>query len=174
MKVQENYSYLKNRLILSLHNFTGITVGLLIIFIALRIAEYVLLAFSHSGITNLFLYELNGLKYDLSFFINYTSLAFIPIILLSIILDFRVVNFVYSLLGAFVLSVYALLIYYFTETLNPLGADLFSYSEEELKLIIGASGAINVWALLILLHKIRDWQPVWSSGPDAIERSRLE
>jgi uncharacterized sulfatase len=44
---------------------------------------------------------------------------------------------------------YAVLIYYFSETLNPLGADLFSYSEEEIKLIIGASGAANIWVTIL-------------------------
>lgn len=149
MKVQEHYSYLRNRLILSLHNFTGITVGLLILFILMRVLEYAILSFSHSGITNLFFYEINGLKFDLSFFFNYTSLLFVPIILLSIIIDFRVVNFLYTLVGAAFLMMYATLIYYFSETLNPLGADLFSYTEEEIKLIIGSSGALNIWAVLL-------------------------
>lgn len=151
MKVKENYSYLLNRLILSLHNFTGITVGLLILFIALRFGEYAIISTKHSGINKLFFYELSGLIYDLSFFFNCTSLIFFPIILLSIVFDFRVVNFLYTLIGAIFLMMYALLIYYFSETLNPLGSDFFSYSEEEIKLIIGASGAINIWILLIAL-----------------------
>ncbi len=154
MKVQENYSYLRNRLILSLHNFTGITLGLLVLFILLRLVEYTTLSFNHSGISNLFYYEFNGLIFDLSFFLNYTSLVFLPIILLSIIIDFRVVNFLYTLIGAIFLMFYVVLIYYFSETLNPLGADLFSYSEEELKLIIGASGAINIWSILFAIFFI--------------------
>ncbi len=151
MKVKEHYPYLKNRLILSLQNYTGITFSLLAMFLSMRILELIIISIRHSGTANLFKYETNGIVYDLIFFFNNSILFFIPIILLSIVLDFRVVNFFYTLINSIILLIYLSLVVYFSETLSPLGADLFLYTEDELKLIIGSSGVINVWFILLLI-----------------------
>lgn len=150
MRVQEKYPYIINRLIIGVHNFLGITLGFLCIFLLLRLGEYLLLRIGHSGISQLGYYESKAMMFDIVYFINLSSILFVPIVVLSIVFDFRVVNFLYTLLGSFFLLVYALLIYYFSDTFNPLGADLFAYSEKEIRLIVGAAGVLNAWLFLAM------------------------
>lgn len=151
MRVKEQYPYLKNRLILSLQNYLGITFSVMLLFLLVRVFEFFMVNASHAGLKNLIGYELSGYVFDLTFFFNYSILFFLPVTLLGIIIDFRVVNFLYTLISTFVLLVYSLLVFYFSESLNPLGADVFLYTQEEIELIVGASGAINWLTLLVLL-----------------------
>ncbi|MGL5233285.1 MAG: sulfatase-like hydrolase/transferase [Empedobacter falsenii] len=55
---------------------------------------------------------------------------------------------------SFLIILNILLIKYFQTTLNLLGSDLFSYTFEELKLIIGASGVVNPISILLSIAVI--------------------
>lgn len=148
MKVKENYSYLLNRVILGLHNFLSVTIGVLLIFLCLRLVELGFISYSYSGIKNLVRYELSALQYDFFYYIKLSTYFFFPIVMMSVLLDFRVVDFIYKTLTAIILVGYFLLIYYFSFTLNPLGADIFSYNQDEMGLAVGASGAITWYFVL--------------------------
>lgn len=150
MRVNENYSYVLNRMIIGLHNFIGISIGMILLFIFVRIIEWATLFFTNSGISNLHQYELMGLLKDFLFVVQLTSYFFIPIIILSIIIDFRVVNFFHSTIGMILLLVYLLLVVYFCNTFNLLGADVFSYNKDEIQLIIGSTNIVTWYNILLM------------------------
>lgn len=85
---------------------------------------------------------------DVLVFFNLQVVLCLPLILLGIFFDFRVVNFFMYLLLAILVFTYILLIFYFKSTLNPLGAEFLDYTYEDIRQTVGAADVLNVYTII--------------------------
>lgn len=143
MNVNEKYPYFFNRLIISVQNFIGVSIAFLLLLIIARIFEFALIYLTHQEILDFNKVTFQFIRYDILLFLNLSAVAAIPFILLGIFLDFRVVNFLMYFLVSLCTLVALILVFYFTQTLTPLGAEFLDYSNEDIRQTLGSSGALS-------------------------------
>lgn len=151
MKPVERYPYYINVAILSLQNFFGIVFTFLGFFLLGRVVEWLLLTSLQANMQDLGSLEFSGVLYDLRFFFQWSVLLLLPFVALGMILNYRVLNFLFILFGSLVIIAYYLMIMYFSTTRVPLGADIFGYNSDEIKQTLGAAGYLKVWFLIPIL-----------------------
>lgn len=133
-----------------LSRFASLSLSWLIILLVLRLLEWLWNGFSHQFPGESLVFFLSILAADLVFFckVNLVLLIiFIPLAwwrLKAATLTFRIIAVLATI-------IYLMLIQYFNSTLVPLGADLYGYSWNEIKLTVGASGKLNIWTVLLML-----------------------
>jgi phosphoglycerol transferase MdoB-like AlkP superfamily enzyme len=144
MKAHERYPYFLNKIIVGMNAFIGMMLGMMLLFLLLRVGEYAVLRMLHDITPNTVRLQAGALLYDLVFFSKLAWWMLIQALIGYALLDIRVVNFLLLLTILLGGLVYIGLIQYFTQALVPLGADLFGYSREEIEQTVGASGAVSL------------------------------
>lgn len=151
MKVNEKYPYFLNRLIISVQNYVGISLAMLIIFLFIRLIEFGLIYINNKELLEFSVSTFQFLRFDLLFFFNIHLYTAIPFILLGIFLDFRVINFLMHLCVAITSIIFLILVFYFSQALAPLGAEFLNYSNEDIRQTIGSSGALSVTNIIAVV-----------------------
>ncbi len=149
MKTNDKNPYILNRILLGLNNFMGISIGFLIVFVSMRLLEFIVLSSENTISSSLAIIELKAIRFDIAFYFQMLAMGFLPIMLLYLLINMRVVNFLLYVFGSAFILFDAVLILYFSTTKIPLGAELFGYSKEEINQTIGASGALSVLNILL-------------------------
>lgn len=130
--------------------FASLSLSTFIVLLALRMLEWFWNGFSHQFPENAFFFFLNIIVNDLVFFCK-LSLVFMIVFVLISLLSIKAATITYRAIAVLAILGYLALIQYFYSTLVPLGADLYGYSWNEIKLTVGASGKLNVWTILLML-----------------------
>jgi len=135
------------RLLIPSQHFFLLTAGLYILFILMRIYEFIAVAVSHSLVPHWFISFLLGNTYDIVFVLNFSAIIAIPFLLLSL-WNLTAARIFFGLMSAVILCIHLGLVGYFINTNIPLGADLFGYSWNEITLTIGSSANISILTFL--------------------------
>ncbi len=151
MKVNEKYPYFLNRLIISIQNYIGISIAMLIIFLFIRIIEFLLIFFNNKELLEINISTFQFIRFDILFFLNIHIYTSLPFILLGIFLDFRVINFLMHLCVAIVGVIFLMLVFYFSQTLAPLGAEFLNYSNDDIRQTIGSAGVLSVTNIISVI-----------------------
>lgn len=130
--------------------FVSLSLSTLVILLTLRMLEWLWNGFSHQFPGNAFVFFLNIVLNDLVFFAKMSLVLMVVFVLISLA-SIRAATIVYRMLAVLIILGYLALIQYFNSTLLPLGADLYGYSWNEIKLTVGASGKLNIWTILLML-----------------------
>jgi len=147
VNMKKFFQQLTLKLTLPSENFITLTTGLWIIFIFLRIYEFIAVAGSHSLVSHWFVYFLIGIAYDLLFVFTIAALMAVPFLLLSL-WHLKISQIFFAILSGFILIMHLGLISYFASTNIPLGADFYGYSWKEINLTVSSSTGINVWTFV--------------------------
>ena len=150
MESEEKLSSFKSRIIEGVKRFVPSALGLLVLFILLRVYEIVFIWNQLFFQDIQFLTILSGLLYDLIFFLQVSALLFI-IYLLVFLIKPRAALIAFRILSTIIIFIYLLLILYFSKSAIPLGADLFGYSVSEITQTVGSAGGFNFVYLVIFL-----------------------
>ena len=150
MASEEKSSSVKSRFIEGIGKFVPSALGLLALFILLRVYEIVFI-WNHLFIQDIqFLTILSGLFYDLIFFLQVSAFLFI-IYLLIILIKPKAALIVFRILATIIIFIYLLLVLYFSKSAIPLGSDLFGYSVSEIIQTVGSAGGFNFAYLVAFL-----------------------
>lgn len=130
--------------------FASLSLSWLIVLLVLRLLEWLWNGFSHQFPGESFVFFLSIIVADLVFFCK------INLVLLIIFLPLawwrlKTAAIAYGVIAVMATVIYLALIQYFNSTLVPLGADMYGYTWNEIKLTVGASGKLNTWTILLML-----------------------
>ncbi|MDE3234427.1 MAG: sulfatase-like hydrolase/transferase [Bacteroidota bacterium] len=130
--------------------YTGFAVVLAMLLLLCRFVEWGLDLYTYG--TPLFAAKtlMISVLQDASFIVKATVALFIPFLVLYFIHKKTAVVFL-SVLSILLCLTQLSLSEYFIKTLVPLGADLWSYSWNDIRQTVGASGGINITVTLLLL-----------------------
>ena len=147
----ENKSYtVKQKFIEGSEKFVPSALGLLTLFILLRLYEIVFiwnqLFFQDIQFSTI----LSGLFYDLVCFLQVSAFLFI-IYLLIFFIKPKAALIVFRVLATIIIFIYLLLVLYFSKSAIPLGSDLFGYSVSEITQTVGSAGGFNIIYLVAFL-----------------------
>lgn len=134
----------------ALRRFASLSLSTLIVLVALRMLEWIWNGVSHQFPQEGSIFFLNIIVNDFVFFCK-MSLVLLVVFALLCFVSIRAATIVYRVLAVLAILGYLMLIQYFNSTLVPLGADLYGYSWNEIKLTVGASGKLNIWTILLLI-----------------------
>ncbi|RIV23320.1 LTA synthase family protein [Fibrisoma montanum] len=156
--------------------FAGLSVGWLICLVVCRIGELIYNSVSHGIPESLPTVVASSLLIDVIYFLQSSFVLFVVFFLLSF-LSGKLARTVYVLLCLLLMLIQLGLIVYFGKTSVLLGADLYSYSPEEIQQTVGAAGGLSaglvagIVALVVLVLVIFRFvsfplQPTvrWSAG----------
>lgn len=133
-----------------LSKFAALSLSWLIVLLVLRLLEWCWNGFSHQFPGQSLLFFGSILAADLVFFckVNLVLLiVFIPLAWWQL----KAATILFRIVAVLITIIYLMLIQYFNSTLVPLGADLYGYSWNEIKLTVGASGKLNFLTILLML-----------------------
>lgn len=139
-----------NKLSAIFSQFASLSLSWLIVLLVLRLLEWLLNGFSHQFPGESLVFFGSVLSADLVFFCK------VNLLLLIIFIPFawwrlKAATIMFRIVAVLATIIYLMLIQYFNSTLVPLGADLYGYSWNEIKLTVGASGKLNIWTILLML-----------------------
>jgi lipoteichoic acid synthase len=138
------------KLITPSQNFIALTAVLLILFISLRIYEFIAVAESHSLVSLWFIFFLIGIAYDLLFVLTLAAIMAVPFLLFSL-WGVTTSRIFFAIISGIILIIHIGLISYFANTNIPLGADFYGYSWKEINLTISSSTGISIWTFVPFL-----------------------
>lgn len=130
--------------------FFRLTLALLALFFLLRIFEYIFISQIHQLPENSLHLVASGIFYDIVFLFEICGYAVIPFFLISFFKS-KIAGIVFISISIFLMLGNLLLIFYYSKSLVPLGADLFGYSVQEILHTVQVSGAINLVLILMLI-----------------------
>ncbi len=130
--------------------FTSLSFAVLLLMILFRVLEFSLLAFSGKMLTGGGGYFFQSVWYDAKLWLLFSGFLLMPYLLAGLI-NKTFANWLYYILAGIFLLTYINLILYYQLTLNPLGADFFAYSMQDIKITVKASGALNLKNILFIL-----------------------
>jgi lipoteichoic acid synthase len=132
------------KLIVPSQNFIALTSAVLILFVTLRIYEFIAAAGIHSLVPQWYMYFLIGIVYDLLYVLTIASIMVVPFLLFSL-WHLKISQVFFAVFSGLLLVIHLGLVSYFANTNIPLGADLYGYSLKEIHLTVSSSAGVNVW-----------------------------
>lgn len=133
--------------------FTGFALIFLAFLMLSSIVEVSLGLANHAAENNFLTLTGNSLLRDLDIFLGFLLPAYVIYMLLSLI-SIRLAQVIFKVGVTAFIAIELILIFYFNTALQMLGSDLFGYSIEEIRQIIGASDSLNFSYFLILLSSL--------------------
>jgi uncharacterized sulfatase len=130
-----------------LQSFLAFSMGFLIILLLIRLGEYFYLVNLHNLPANRLELFRVGAGYDCLLFLKLSALLVVPFIILFWIKRKLSAIFYITVTSLLTIS-YLGLIYYFSVSLVPLGADLFGYSWAEIEHTVSVSNSFD-WVILL-------------------------
>ncbi len=134
-------------------SFAGLSLAWLISIMICRIGELVYNSIAHGVPSTLLKTVAVAFLADLIYFLQSSSLLFVIYLVLTF-LSVRLARVVYSVLCLLLILVQVGLTIYFGKTSVLLGADLYSYSSDEISQTVGAAGGLTVGLLAALVGVI--------------------
>lgn len=168
MHTTGKFKRISNRLFDVFASFALLSIVCLVIVLLLRLFELVYNLHIHSTKVDLFNLYGSALATDLFFWLRFSAIQlfiFFPLFFLYQKLSkivFAVIAFIYLLLQ---LS----LTLYFSQSLVPLGADVYRYSLADIKQTVGASGSISIPLVLGIIVLIAGCLAAFYFIPDKIK-----
>ena len=137
----------------SFKEYNSYAIVSLCLFISARAYEIIYEIIKHGTPKLFYRVVFLGLSKDLSYFLFTGLIWFVPFMFFYLIYKiFARVYFV--LLSITLLLIQMSLSQYFLTTSQPLGADIWGYSWNDIKLTVGAAGAVNISLIIILVAVI--------------------
>ncbi len=130
--------------------FFQFTLSLIFLFFVVRVFEYFFISHLHNLPVNSLRLAASGVFYDIMFLLKICGYAAIPFFLISYFKS-KIAEIIFISISILLLLGNLLLIFYYSKSLVPLGADLFGYSVGEIMHTIQASGGLNLLMLLPIL-----------------------
>lgn len=130
--------------------FFQLIIATIFLFSVIRVFEYFFISHFHNLPVNSLLLAASGIFYDIIFLLKIFGYGVIPFFIISYFKPnfAAIIFFVISILA---LLCNLLLVFYYSKSLVPLGADLFGYSIQEIMKTVQASGAINLVLILAVI-----------------------
>jgi phosphoglycerol transferase MdoB-like AlkP superfamily enzyme len=126
----------------SLRRFLSLGFILASILIVVRLFELLIISKVYEYPPGSTVNILIGLKYDLILYLQISAILLIPFLFISYFSP-KIAKFFIMVISVLLIFGDFLLLQYFFTAKVPLGADLFSYSIDEMRHTVGASGSIN-------------------------------
>lgn len=130
--------------------FFQLLIATIFLFSVIRVFEYFFISHLHNLPVNSLRLAASGIFYDIVFLFEIGGYAVIPFFLVSYFKP-KVAGIIFIAIALLLLLGNFLLIFYYSKSLVPLGADLFGYSVQEILHTVQASGGINLLLLLPVL-----------------------
>jgi uncharacterized sulfatase len=130
--------------------FFQLTFSLIFLFFVVRVFEYFFISHLHNLPVNSLRLAASGVFYDIMFLLKICGYAAIPFFLISYFKS-KIAEIIFISISILLLLGNLLLIFYYSKSLVPLGADLFGYSVGEIMHTVLASGGLNLLMLLPIL-----------------------
>ena len=130
--------------------FCVLAISFLVLLLFTRIVEIVFYQNSHSLPLTLFKLVVASWKVDLTFWLQNILLFYTVFVVLSFI-SFKLSKLFYKIMIVLFLFLELLFVFYYKSTLVLLGADLFSYSYNDIFQTVASSGGVVVLAIISLL-----------------------
>ncbi|MCK9424473.1 MAG: LTA synthase family protein [Ignavibacteriaceae bacterium] len=130
--------------------FFQLLLSLSFLFLVVRVFEYSYISNIHTLPANSLRLAASGIFYDIIFLLKICSYSVIPFFLISYYKS-KIAEIIFISISALLLLSNLLLIFYYSKSLVPLGADLFGYSVEEIIRTFQASGGFNLLMVLAVL-----------------------
>ncbi|OIO20534.1 MAG: phosphoglycerol transferase [Ignavibacteria bacterium CG_4_8_14_3_um_filter_37_9] len=130
--------------------FSQLTISSISLFFAVRVFEYIFISHLQNLPVNGLELAASGIFYDIIFLLKICGYAAVPFFLISFYKS-KIAEIIFISISTLLLLGNLLLIFYYSKSLIPLGADLFGYSVEEIVHTVQASGGVNLLMLLPVL-----------------------
>ena len=141
------------KLISAARSYTSHLLVFTILFILVRIAEIIININVHGNPGSVGEVIALGFVKDIAFILSSAIWLFIPFCLIYL-LHKRLASILFIFVGTLELILHASLVYYYINTLVMLGGDLWVYSWNDIKQTVGASGALNLFAIIASIISI--------------------
>lgn len=130
--------------------FLQLVIALILLFFLIRVFEYFYISHLHNLPENSLRLTGGGFFYDVIFLLRFCGYVVIPFLLTSYFKP-KIADVIFTSISLLLLPGNLLLIFYYSKSLVPLGADMFGYSFSEIMHTVQASGGINLLIFLSIL-----------------------
>ena len=130
--------------------FFQLITATIFLFSVIRVIEYFFISYLHNLPVNSLHLAASGIFYDIVFLLEICGYAVIPFFIISYFKP-NFASIIFFVISILALLCNLLLVFYYSKSLVPLGADLFGYSIQEIIHTVQASGAINLVLILVLI-----------------------
>lgn len=130
--------------------FLQLVIALVLLFFLVRVFDYFYVSHLHNLPENGLRLSAGGFFYDVIFLLRICGYVVIPFFLTSYFKP-KIAEVLFTSISLLLLLGNLLLIFYYSKSLVPLGADLFGYSFSVIMQTVQASGGINLLMLLPVL-----------------------
>ncbi|MDP3682834.1 MAG: LTA synthase family protein, partial [Ignavibacteria bacterium] len=120
------------------------------LFFLVRVFDYFYVSYLHTLPESSLRLTAGGIFYDILFLLRICGFAVIPFLLISYVKP-KIAEVLFTSISLLLLLGNLLLIFYYSKSLVPLGADLFGYSFSVIMQTVQASGGLNLLMLLPVL-----------------------
>jgi uncharacterized sulfatase len=138
MELSNTINTITDKLKLALKSFVLLSIGLFVIFLLIRLFDFLLI-----GTGSI----LDSLLSDIIFFLYIIFIPGVLFILVSLISN-KAARIFYYIFAVLISAGYLMLLFYFSKSAVPLGSDLFGYSLSEISHTISASGGIGIMPII--------------------------
>lgn len=149
LNIPKRFPFLQ-RLVNPLRRFVALNMSLFVVFVLLRIYEFLAISNEHAMPENSLRLIFQAMGYDVVLLMLFSGLLLIPYLLLSLMHQ-RAGTLFFGAVALFFVTLDIALLQYFFVTFVPLGTDLFGYSLKDIQLTISSSGGFSLLTIVPFL-----------------------